>query len=147
VSGSAPPHSSLEQGFINRAARRQVLRKAVLASGALAALGFARDRRWGGERPIARTTEVPVRGAVYFTYPTKDDHDILLQPEPGRFVAFSGRCTNLSCTVSWNPEKGNRHCPCYNTGDAIAGPPSRPLPRIRLRQDADTIYAVEELAG
>ncbi|HEY7037000.1 MAG TPA: Rieske (2Fe-2S) protein [Thermomicrobiales bacterium] len=140
--------------------RRQILRLAVLASGALfaatgvlAALGYARDRTQGGEQAIARTSDVPVGGVLYFTYPTKDDHAILLQPEPGRFVAFSGRCTHLSCAVYWNAEKGKLHCPCHNgvfdprTGDALAGPPSRPLPPIRLRQDGETIYAVEELPG
>jgi nitrite reductase/ring-hydroxylating ferredoxin subunit len=139
--------------------RRQVLRWAVLASGALfaatgvlAALGYTRDRTRGEERAIAPTSEVPVGGVFYFTYPTNDDHAILLQPDPGRFVAFSGRCTHLSCAVYWNPERGTLHCPCHNgvfdprTGDVIAGPPPRPLPVIRLREDSGTIYAIEEVA-
>ena len=31
------------------------------------------------------------------------------------------------------------------TGEVVAGPPSRPLPVIRLRQDGDTLYALEEV--
>jgi nitrite reductase/ring-hydroxylating ferredoxin subunit len=140
--------------------RRQILRLAVLASGALfaatgvlAALGYARDRTRAGEQAIARASDVPIGGVHYFTYPTKDDHAILLQPAPGRFVAFSGRCTHLSCAVYWNAESGQLRCPCHNgvfdpaTGGVLAGPPPRPLPPIRLRQDGETIYAVEELPG
>lgn len=139
--------------------RREILRWAVMASGALfaatgalAALGYLRDQRSRGEeRAVAQASEVPVGGALYFEYPSDDDHAILLQPEPGRFIAFSGRCTHLSCAVYFNEERGQLHCPCHNgvfdprTGDVVAGPPSRPLPIIRLRQDGDTLYALEEV--
>jgi nitrite reductase/ring-hydroxylating ferredoxin subunit len=140
--------------------RREILRWAVMASGALfaatgvlAVLGYARERRRGGQQAIVRAADVPVGGVHYFAYPTKDDHAILLQPEPDRFVAFSGRCTHLSCAVYWNAERGQLHCPCHNgifdprTGAPIAGPPSRPLPVIRLREEGGTLYAIEEVPG
>jgi Rieske Fe-S protein len=137
--------------------RREILRWAVMASGALfaatgalAVIGYARDQRRGGVQAIARITDVPVGGVLYFTYPKSDDHAILLQPEPGNFVAFSGRCTHLSCAVYWNPDRGKLLCPCHNgsfdprTGAVLAGPPSRPLPVIRLREEGGVLYAIEE---
>lgn len=139
-------------------ARREILRWAVMASGALfaatgvlAVLGYARDQRRGGKQAIARVAEVPVGGVRYFKYPTRDDHAILLQPEAGRFVAFSGRCTHLSCAVYWNADRGKLLCPCHNgmfdprTGAPLAGPPSRPLPLIRLQEEGGVLYAIEEV--
>ncbi|MBX6342872.1 MAG: Rieske 2Fe-2S domain-containing protein, partial [Thermomicrobiaceae bacterium] len=60
---------------------------------------------------------------------------------------------HLSCAVYWNAERGQLLCPCHNgvfdaqTGDVLAGPPSRPLPRIALAVEGDAIYATEEVAS
>jgi Rieske Fe-S protein len=65
-------------------------------------------------------------------------------------VAFSGKCTHLSCAVYWSKERGRLLCPCHEgvfhpeTGDVLAGPPPRPLPKIELREENGTIYAVSE---
>jgi nitrite reductase/ring-hydroxylating ferredoxin subunit len=139
-------------------ARRQLLRWAVMASGALfaatgalAALGLARDRRRGAEQAIVAASEVPAGGAHYFQYPTADDHAILLRLGDGRLVAYSGKCTHLSCAVYWDPDSGELICPCHEgifepeTGEVVAGPPPRPLPRITLREAGGTVYAVEEV--
>lgn len=139
--------------------RRQLLRWSVWASGALfastgllAVLGYTRERRRGSARAIVRASDVPVGGVHYFGYPGHDEHAILLHPSASRFVAFSGKCTHLSCAVYWRPEVGKLVCPCHNgvfdpeTGQVLAGPPPRPLPRIGLREAGGVLYAVEEVA-
>lgn len=137
--------------------RRQLLRWSVWASGALfastgvlTALAYTRERKRGGLRAIVEVSTVPVGSAHYFAYPGPEDHAILLRLDERRFVAYSGKCTHLSCAVYWNAERERLLCPCHEgvfhpeTGDVLAGPPPRPLPRIALREDSGMLYAVEE---
>lgn len=137
--------------------RRHLLRWAVMASGALfaataglAGLGFIRDRRTVDFQPVINADDIEVGGVHYFEYPKKDNHAILLRLTADRYVAYSGKCTHLSCAVYWNADRGILHCPCHEgvfqpeTGDPIAGPPTRPLPKIALRQENGVIYALEE---
>ncbi|HEX6535008.1 MAG TPA: Rieske (2Fe-2S) protein [Gemmatimonadaceae bacterium] len=138
--------------------RRQLLRWSVWASGALfastgllAVLGYTRERRRGTARAIVKASDVPVGGVHYFGYPNPDEHAILLHPSEGRFVAYSGKCTHLSCAVYWHPDSRKLVCPCHDgvfdpdTGEVLAGPPPRPLPRIRVREEGGMLYALEEV--
>lgn len=138
--------------------RRQLLRFAVMVSGALfagtallAGLGLTRDRKQPEEKAIIGADEVPEGGVHYFNFPGEDDFAILLHLENNQFVAYNGICTHLACAVYWNDEHNELICPCHegvfdpNTGDPIAGPPNRPLPRIELREQDGTLYAVEEI--
>lgn len=138
--------------------RRQLLRFAVMVSGALfagtallAGVGLARDRRRVGDQAIVDVDEVPPGGAHYFSFPEEDDFAVLLHLEDGRFVAYNGVCTHLACHVYWNEERSELVCPCHEgvfdpaTGEAIAGPPVRPLPLIALREENGTLYATEEI--
>jgi Rieske Fe-S protein len=138
--------------------RRQLLRWSVWASGALfastgvlAALGYVRARGRGGRRAIVEAASVPVGGVHYFNYPGPDDHAILLRLDDTRFVAYSGKCTHLSCAVYWSAPRHRLLCPCHDgvfhpeTGDVLAGPPPRPLPRITITNEDGMLYALEEL--
>jgi Rieske Fe-S protein len=129
-----------------------------MASGALfaatagvVALNYLKPLQTVRRQVIARTTDVPPGGVHYFQYPTADDHAILLHLPDGRFVAYSGRCTHLSCAVYYDQQRGELLCPCHDgvfdpqTGDPIAGPPQRSLPKIVLQQDGTIVYAVEEV--
>lgn len=137
--------------------RRELLRLAVMTSGALfaatagiAALNYLKPLRSVGKQFIAPASTVPPGGAHYFTYPTTEDPAILLHLPDGRFVAYSGKCTHLSCAVYHDQQSGKLLCPCHEgmfdsrTGAPIAGPPQRPLPKITLSQEGSNIYAVEE---
>jgi Rieske Fe-S protein len=137
--------------------RRELLRLAVITSGALfagtavlALLGRVRDRTRGGPRAVARVDQIPQGDAFYFNYPGEDDQAMLLRLPDGRFVAYSQKCTHLSCAVYYQAERDRLFCPCHEgvfdprTGEPVAGPPSRPLPRIALRQDGDMLIALEE---
>jgi nitrite reductase/ring-hydroxylating ferredoxin subunit len=138
--------------------RRELLRFAVLASGSLfagtavlAVLGWLDSRRRGTPKPIVRASEVPEGTAHYFTYPEPDDQAVLLHLPGDRWVAYSQKCTHLSCAVYYQAEQQRLYCPCHEgvfdvaTGDVVAGPPQRRLPRITLRRDGDLLMAVEEV--
>lgn len=135
--------------------RRELLQFAVYTSGALfgstaliALLGLLRQPEQHARQPIVAAGEVPEGSAVYFNYPDPDDQAMLLHLPGGEFVAYSQKCTHLSCAVYYQPERERLFCPCHEgvfdpqTGDVEAGPPQRPLPRIRLERDGDTLVAV-----
>ncbi|MFN0122872.1 MAG: Rieske 2Fe-2S domain-containing protein [Blastocatellia bacterium] len=89
-------------------------------------------------RRIARVDEIAIGQALTFAYPAEHDTCVLVRTGENNFVAFSQKCTHLSCAVVPEPDKGRFLCPCHNgsfdlqTGRPLAGPPRRPLPRIRL---------------
>lgn len=137
--------------------RHELLRVAVLASGALfagtgllAALGLVQRQGTTAPRLIARTTDVPRGGARYVAYPSAEDQAVLLHLPDGQFVAYSQRCTHLSCAVYYDRPRSLLVCPCHEgvfdprTGDPVAGPPQRPLPRIVLRRRGTALYAVAQ---
>lgn len=134
--------------------RRDYLRMLVLASGGLllgtAGLASGVFRRHGsGVAPAKRVAEsLGAGGMLTFSYPGDDDPAIGMRLKDGSLVAFSSICPHLSCAVLWRREEGILECPCHKgifnerTGEVIAGPPPRPLPRVRLEQRSDGIYAV-----
>ena len=137
--------------------RRQVLRWAVGASGALfvvtagiAGLSLLPERRFGGAHPIIHARDLAVGDVHYFTYPGRTDQAILLRLSERRFAAYSGKCTHLSCAVYWEKERGLLRCPCHEgvfdpeTGGVLAGPPPRPLPKIALEERDGVLYATGE---
>jgi nitrite reductase/ring-hydroxylating ferredoxin subunit len=108
-----------------------------------------RDRLRGRppESPVARLDEVPVGSARSFQYPTADDPCLLLRPDDRTLVAYSQKCTHLSCAVVPEVENGRLVCPCHKgyfdlaTGRPLAGPPRRPLPRVALQVRDGVVYA------
>ena len=78
-------------------------------------------------------------GSALFRYPTTKDPCIAVRTAEGKLVAYSQVCTHLSCAVVYDKSEQSLFCPCHNgrfnleQGAPIAGPPTRPLPRIRLR--------------
>ncbi len=137
--------------------RRELLRFAVYTSGTLFAatalltvLGAIRQVRppTFPTKLIGRIDQVAEGEAFYFTYPGPQDQAMLLHLPGGQFVAYSQKCTHLSCAVLYEPERSRLYCPCHDgvfnpvTGDAVAGPPRRRLPRVLLQREADRIFAV-----
>jgi len=107
-------------------------------------------RKRQGELPlqkIATVDEVPIGGTVTFAYPEAHDSFLLLRTGENTFTAFSQKCTHLSCAVVPQPDKGLFHCPCHEgsfdlaTGEPIAGPPRRPLPKISVAVRSGAVYA------
>jgi nitrite reductase/ring-hydroxylating ferredoxin subunit len=137
--------------------RREVLRLAMLASGALFAgtvalafLGRRDDRRRGNRAPIAGGLQLAEGEALYFNYPGNDDQAVLLNLPGTGFVAYSQKCTHLSCSVYYG-DNGHLICPCHDgefdarTGEPTAGPPQRALPRILLEERDGQLFALEEV--
>lgn len=100
-----------------------------------------------GARRIASVDDVAVGGSLVFDFPNQHDSCVLVRLADSEFVAFSQKCTHLSCAVIPRPEEGVFHCPCHEglfdlkTGNVIAGPPPRPLPRVVIELRGREIYA------
>jgi Rieske Fe-S protein len=98
------------------------------------------------EVPVAKVTEVPVDGVKLFNYPTAQDPCILIRRETG-FVAYSQKCTHLSCAVYYSRDAGRLECPCHEgyfsvaDGSVLQGPPPRRLPRVILKQAGGDVIA------
>ncbi len=138
--------------------RRELLQFAVLTSGALfagttllAILRQLSSLRRGTPQAIVQASQVAEGEVFYFNYPDPDDQAVLLHLPGGQYVAYSQKCTHLSCSVYYQPNQKRLYCPCHDgvfdvqTGQPVSGPPQRRLPRITLRRDGDTIVAVEEV--
>ncbi|HZU37379.1 MAG TPA: Rieske 2Fe-2S domain-containing protein [Gemmataceae bacterium] len=135
-------------------ARREFTKFLVLTSGAFMAgqcwIGltslFAGDKPLPEQRLAAEADVLPGR-ALEFRYPSEDDPCLLLRLSDDRLVAYGQQCTHLSCAVIPDLEHGQLRCPCHhgffevNDGRPIAGPPRRPLPRIKLEVRQGIIYA------
>jgi nitrite reductase/ring-hydroxylating ferredoxin subunit len=136
-------------------ARRDFAKFLVLTS-----LAFAAGQVWIGVqnlwrrhrsalpiKRIASLSSLPVGGTLVFQYPHEHDDCILVRTSADTLIAYSQKCTHLSCAVIPDVERGVIRCPCHEglfdlkTGRNIAGPPPRPLPRITLTIKGDDIYA------
>jgi nitrite reductase/ring-hydroxylating ferredoxin subunit len=139
--------------------RRELLRFSVLTSGALfggtsllAVLDWFGTHSNAKTQPVVNASQVPEGSAYYFNYPTSEDQAVLLHLPGGQFVAYSQKCTHLSCSVYYKPERQELLCPCHEgvfdptTGNPVAGPPQRRLPQIKIRQENGMIIAEEEIA-
>jgi nitrite reductase/ring-hydroxylating ferredoxin subunit len=110
-------------------------------------------RSWFSRKPVypvtavAHAEEVPVGGVKLFPYPTPQDQCILLRTGADTYVAFSQKCTHLSCAVFYSSAADRFECPCHHgafsvrDGAPLQGPPRRPLPRILLSRKGDVLFA------
>jgi nitrite reductase/ring-hydroxylating ferredoxin subunit len=109
---------------------------------------LGRRRPAAPETPIARLESIPVGGSFVFGYPAPHDRCVAFRTDESTLVAFSQKCTHLSCAVIPDAAGGLWRCPCHNgsfeltTGIPVAGPPRRPLERIQLDVRDGVVYAV-----
>jgi len=101
---------------------------------------------------IASLRELTFGQVAVFHYPRDEDNCILIRTSEGDahgtgLLAYSQKCTHLTCAVIPDVEKGVIRCPCHEgffdlkTGVVLSGPPPRPLPRILLEIRGDDVYA------
>jgi Rieske Fe-S protein len=155
VTATRPPESRqkrLKEGGLM--SRRDYLRMLVIASGGLVigtaglASGLFRRQGTGTSAPKRVAASLAKGKMTTFSYPGDDDPVIAMRLNDGALVAFSSVCTHLSCAVLWRREEGVLECPCHKgifnerTGAVVAGPPPRPLAKIKLEERADGVYAV-----
>lgn len=108
---------------------------------------LTREPAWPA-RQVARTGDMPVGGVKLFRYPGPEDPCILIRRGKDEYVAYSQKCTHLSCAVYFAPARDRLECPCHEgyfsvrDGRVLQGPPQRPLPRVVLRRRGDALIAV-----
>jgi Rieske Fe-S protein len=99
-------------------------------------------------QPVAAMDEIPVGGTRTFAYPTARDSCILVRTGADSYVAYSQKCTHLSCAVYYARERNRLECPCHQgyfsiaDGAVLQGPPQRPLPRVVLEIEGGQLFAV-----
>lgn len=135
------------------AGRRRFLSQAVMGFGILfgiGTLGFrfvqfllpARGQKQTQTVLIGAESRIPLGEAVPMDL---GGHKILVLKTDEGVAAFSRRCTDLGCLVSWNRERQQFVCPCHQgtfdkAGLNIAGPPPRPLDRFEIVKRGEQLY-------
>ena len=145
------PVNAADERYVNR---RQFAKFLVLTSLAMVvgnAWIFLKSRFTKGTRlpalPIAGVDEVAIGHVKIFNYPGPKDACLLIRKGPAEWVAFSQKCTHLSCAVYFAREANRIECPCHEgffsarDGRVLAGPPQRPLPRILVERRGDRLVA------
>jgi Rieske Fe-S protein len=97
---------------------------------------------------IARLGEIPVGGVKLFRYPNPKEQCLLVRTSEDDYVAYSQKCTHLSCAVYYSREDNQLICPCHNGrfsvrhGAVIQGPPTRALPHVVLERKGQDLIAI-----
>jgi Rieske Fe-S protein len=97
---------------------------------------------------VARVDELEIGGAKTFEYPQGSTPRLLVRMGEAKFVAYDQQCTHLLCPVVPAVAQGKLHCPCHNgwfdlkSGQPVAGPPQRALPRIHLELRDGQVFAI-----
>lgn len=100
------------------------------------------------KQTIAQVGEIRVGGVKLFTFPSREDHCILVRTGEDDYVAYSQKCTHLSCAVYYTAQNNRLECPCHKgffaieDGSVLQGPPPRPLPRVVLERRGEDLVAV-----
>jgi cytochrome b6-f complex iron-sulfur subunit len=135
------------------AGRRRFLSQAVMGFGLLFGMGTLalRFAQFLVPSPKPKRYEAVLIGAEA-TVPAGEalpidvgGHKIMVLRSAEGVAAFSRRCTDLGCLVSWNKEKEEFVCPCHQgrfdkDGKNIAGPPPRPLDRFEVVKRGGQLY-------
>lgn len=132
--------------------RRQLLRKAVLAIGGLAAIELV-----AAVAPFFRVNKIVglgevvalglTRGEALAQFAATNDRPVLytkhrffLMHAPGGIIAAYRKCTHLGCAVPFNTGTDIFHCPCHQskydkrTAVVLDGPAPRPLDLFRISE-------------
>ena len=145
-------HELAQERYVSR---RQLGKFLVLTSLGMAAGNLwilarsLRPRRASYPRVVvASRTELPVGGVKTFAYPEAGRTCLLVRLDARRHAAYDQKCTHLSCPVYYRHDDQRLICPCHNghfdasTGAVLQGPPPRPLPRVILEEEGDSLVAV-----
>lgn len=104
-------------------------------------------------RTVGHVGEIPVGGVKLFQYPNPGEQCIMIRTAEDSYVAYSQKCTHLSCAVFYSREQNRLECPCHqgyfsvNDGSVLQGPPTRPLPRVVLERCGDQLIAIKTESG
>jgi nitrite reductase/ring-hydroxylating ferredoxin subunit len=114
---------------------------------------LARPRGAFPEQTVALASEIPLGSVKTFNYPGPNDNCILVHTAADRFVAYSQKCTHLSCAVYYSRSTNRLECPCHQgyfsieDGRVLQGPPPRPLPIVELARRGNQLVAVRLISS
>jgi len=112
--------------------------------------------------PIARTSDIPIGQPTYVTYEermrdgwfvsTLSKGAWVVTEDGKEFVVYDPHCTHLNCPYYWDKQEQIFHCPCHDgkfdiDGNVIGGPPPRPLDRLEVMVEDDTILLSGRIAA
>ena len=100
------------------------------------------DKGKGAELVRLSRQQIAVGGAHFFSFQGRPA--VLLQPQPGEFLALSAVCTHLGCIVKWVGDAQEFLCPCHGgrfstAGQVLGGPPPEPLATYKVTVEGDDI--------
>ena len=145
---------SIETAMESYVARRQFAKFLVLTSlGMFVGNLWIVVRDWFASKSsfqpqsLGSLENIGIGEVKLFSYPTPDDPCILIRTASDNFVAYSQKCTHLSCAVYYSKEENRIECPCHEgyfsvkDGSVLQGPPPRPLPRVLLKREGNEVVA------
>lgn len=97
---------------------------------------------------VARIGDIPIGGVKLFRYPNPKEQCVLVRTGENDYVAYSQKCTHLSCAVYYSRDDNQLICPCHNgrfsirDGAVIQGPPTRALPHVVLERSGEELIAI-----
>lgn len=134
--------------------RREFIKFLLLTSGAFTVGHFWLLVRQLWRQPaappvveIAQVADIPIGGSHQFHYPAESPVRLLVRVDAETFVAYEQQCTHLLCPVIPRVAQSELHCPCHEgvfdlmSGRPLAGPPQRPLARVKVEVRDGKIYA------
>jgi Rieske Fe-S protein len=118
--------------------RRPSARSMLSIRSRIFAAGIFQCRRWSPKGPKFGPFLLRIsRSTAFWWVPRKNEA-----------VAYSQKCTHLSCAVYYSAGEQKLVCPCHRgyfsieDGSVLQGPPPRPLPRIVLENRMEALVAV-----
>ena len=81
----------------------------------------------------------------------KEGRFFLSRLDDGSFIALWQRCTHLGCSVPWEGEEDQYHCPCHGSlfdklGEVTGGPAPRPMDYFPVIIEAGEVFVNTEEA-
>jgi len=148
-----------EEFSIAKADERYVNRRQMAKFLTLASLGMFAGNVWILIRSrfrtpvyprsgVAMVDEIPIGGVKLLQYPRAGEQCIMVRTGEDAYVAYSQKCTHLSCAVFYAREQNRLECPCHRgyfsieDGSVLQGPPTRPLPKVVLERHGSELIAI-----
>jgi cytochrome b6-f complex iron-sulfur subunit len=149
--GPGSAHPELTRPYNPGQSRRSFMRWATLGALAVAGAEFSlvtirffwpnKTEAFGSEILAGKVSELPAVDAE----PKRNDAGRfwLINTQDG-LLAFYWKCTHLGCTVPWNKEEGQFHCPCHGSlfnrqGVVVGGPAPRPLDIMEVKVQGENV--------
>jgi cytochrome b6-f complex iron-sulfur subunit len=135
----ATSHKIARRGFVRNAALGAVLViLAQIGAGTVRLLWPNKTGAFGKELTVSAANIPPVDGTPF----TNTQGKFYLVHTSDGLMALYWKCPHLGCTVPWNEDEKQFHCPCHQSqynrhGERVAGPAPRPLELMAAHYDAN----------